>query len=470
MMYTRGHRNDYDNWAKMGCEGWSYEEVLPYFKKMEHYNIKEYYNPEYHGKNGPVNVELLRYESEINKVLLQAGREMGYHEFDYTNLNTFQKGLSKMQTNTRDGIRFSSNRAYLHPIRNRKNLHVSKYSHVVKVLIDPTSDVAYGVDFMKDRQVRTAHAKKEVILSAGTINSAQLLMLSGIGPRSHLHSVGIEVIRNLPVGRNLQDHIVLAGMSFLMDKYKKIRSEHLINVKNFLQFLNGHGPVTIPGPELIGFTEVQATNGNFTGYPDIEYTFQNADLTSDEFILKDFNLNETLFEKLYGPLRAKEAFMLFIILQRPESRGVVLLKDKHYYTKPKIIPNYFSHPLDVDTLAKAAQKFMKFIKAPALKAINVKYYDIPLRKCQKLQPNMPKYWECLMRHFSFTLYHLVGTCRMGAVNDPRSVVDPKLKVIGIRNLRVIDASVIPKLMVGHTNGPTYMLAEKGADLVKESWR
>lgn len=467
MIYTRGDRKDYDNWSRLGCKGWSYDEILPYFKKLENFSVPEYYDPKIHGKDGPVHIEISKHISDIGREILKVGNKYGLKDIDYGGHH--QIGLSKIQLTTRNGIRCSSNRAYLHPIRDRKNLHVSKYSQVVKILID-SKKRAYGVEFIKDNIFRTAKASKEVILSAGAINSPKLLMLSGIGPKEHLKSLDIDIMQDLPVGKNLMDHVMIGGLTFsVRNKYKKIRTEDMLKSDNFYKFLHGTGPLITSGAELLSFHEI-AHPTNVNGYPDIEFLFVNADLTSDIFLHMNFNLNETLYNRLFKNVtNLTSTFTVFVILQRPKSKGHVMLRDKTINSMPRIIPNYFAHKDDVNVMTRGAKLLLKFMRSPAMKSLNTTFYKLPIRACNNLLPNEDNYWECIMRHFSFTIYHQSGTCRMGPIDDHRSVVDPNLNVIGTNNLRVIDASIIPEIMTGHPNGPVFMIGEKGADLIKKHW-
>lgn len=469
MIYTRGHPNDYDNWAKNGCTGWSHKDTVRYFQRLENYTIAEFFDPNYHGQGGPLNIETIRYVSPLGEMILEAGYEAGLKN---VNMDGRYAGISNIQATTKNGARYSSNRAYLHPIKDRTNLDVTKYSLVTKILINPKTKGAYGVEFLKNQRIKSAIATKEVIISAGAINSPQLLMLSGIGPKQHLKSRGIDVVKDLPVGENLMDHIIFGGLTFLINKHlhEKLRLNTVMTSENFKNFFQGKGPFTITGLDVISFVETSDPN-NVKGYPDIEYLLFNGDLTSDLFLYKNFNIRKELFDQLYAPIANENTFSAFIILQRPKSKGRVLLKDNNYKSPPQIIPNYFADPDDVNILLKGVENLFTILKQPSLEAINTTYYDIPLDKCKKLLAKSEKdYWECLMRHFSFTIYHQSGTCKMGPITSKKSVVDPRLRVIGIEKLRVIDASIIPEIMIGHPNGPVYMIAEKGADMIKEDWQ
>lgn len=245
MLYTRGHRKDYDHWAKLGNKGWSYAEILPYFKKSENMGIEELRKSPYHGRKGPLDVHYTDYTSKVMKGFLKSSREMGY---DITDPNGEQlMGFSRSQANLRNGRRCSTSKAFIRPIVSRSNLHISMKSWVTKILFDPLSKTAIGVEFLKNKRKHVVYARKEVILSAGTIASPQLLMLSGVGPSENLRQFNIPVLRDLRVGYNLQDHVTLNGLVFGVND-TTVNDMRLMNPMDVLQYIfTGRGPYTIPG-------------------------------------------------------------------------------------------------------------------------------------------------------------------------------------------------------------------------------
>lgn len=245
MVHTRGNKQDYDNWA-LENPGWSYKEILPYFIKSEKIVGIDDIDDEYHGKDGYQNVEYSKYMTPLLGTFLQSSLEFGYLKRDTNGKN--QLGFSRVQANLRNGRRCSVSKAYIRPIRNRKNLHVTKESRVTKILIDPKTRRAFGIEFVKNRIRRRIRARKEVILSAGTMNSPQLMMLSGIGPKQHLEEIGIPVIQNLSVGMNLQDHISFNGLTFLVNDSVTINDQRVENVFDVYNYVvNSRGPYTMPG-------------------------------------------------------------------------------------------------------------------------------------------------------------------------------------------------------------------------------
>lgn len=468
MIYTRGNHRDYDNWAAMGNQGWSYREVLPYFKKIENFTIREFQDPKYHGTNGYLSVGYAPYHTKIAEAIVEAGVQNGLKYLDYN--GPTQTGISYLQVSMRDGVRESSSRAYLHPIKDRPNLHVKKLAMVKKIHVDPVTKQAYALELVRGRVSTIIRAKKEIILSAGAINSPQLLMLSGIGPKKHLQQLGIPLVKNLRVGYNLMDHIALGGLTFLINKPYSLRTERLINTETMMQYFNHHtGPMSVPGGcEVLSFHDLEHPNDP-DGYPDMELLFQAGSIVSDPLLRKDFGITDELFDAVYKPIEDAETFMVFPMLLRPKSRGRIMLRDANFHSKPYIYPNYFADPQDMKTIIGGVRMILNITSQPAAQKIGAKLHDIPIPQCKQYPFASDDYFDCMARHFTFTIYHQSGTCKMGPVGDKTAVVDPRLRVHGVRNLRVIDASVMPAIPAAHTNSPTFMIAEKGADMIKEDW-
>lgn len=468
MIYTRGNRRDYDHWAALGNTGWSFEEVLPYFKKIENFTIDEYKNSSYHNDKGYLDISYAPYRSKVANAIIEASQEAGFPYVDYNGPK--QVGVSQLQVSMRDGVRESSSRAYLHPIRNRRNLHVKKFSMVTRLLIDPKTKKTLGVEFERFGKLYIIKASKEVIVSAGAINSPQLLMLSGIGPKKHLSELGIPVLKNSRVGFNLMDHIALGGITFLIDKPYSLHLDKILTTESLSMYFNKHkGPMTIPGGcEVLVFTDLE-NPGDDDGYPDMELLYQGGSLVSDPLLPKDFGLTDEIYNEVYKPIEKSDSFMVFPMLLRPKSKGRILLKSKNYKTKPMIFPNYLSDEQDMKTILKGLKLAIDISKQPALQKIGAKILNSTIPGCKQHNFGSDEYFDCMTRHLTFTIYHQSGTCKMGPSSDPKAVVDPRLKVHGIEGLRVIDASIIPEIPAAHTNAPTFMIAEKGADMIKEDW-
>ncbi|CAH0548916.1 unnamed protein product [Brassicogethes aeneus] len=469
MIYTRGNRRDYDHWSAMGNSGWSFEDVLPYFKKVENFSIPAYQDSPYHSQEGHLGVSYAPFKTKIADAIIEASQQNGFDYVDYNGAK--QVGVSRLQVSLRDGVRESSSRAYLHPIRDRPNLHVKKQAMVSKILIDPNTKQTVGVEFVRDNVPYRVKASKEVILSGGAINSPQLLMLSGVGPKKHLTKMGLPVISNLKVGHNLMDHIALGGLTFIVNNtFKSLRTDKIITTENLKLYFNEHkGPMTIPGGcEVLIFQDLENPTDK-DGYPDIEILFQGGSIVSDPVLRKDFGITDEIYDAVYKPIQDEETFMAFPMLLRPKSRGRIMLKSPSYQHKPYIFPNYFAEQDDIDTIIKGVRLILNITSQPALQKIGAKLHAIPIPQCAHLGFGTDPYFECMARHFTFTIYHQSGTCKMGPRSDKRAVVDPRLRVYGVKGLRVVDASVIPEIPAAHTNAPTFMIAEKGSDMIKQDW-
>lgn len=468
MIYTRSSKHDYNRWEKMGNPGWGYKDVLPYFQKVETSIIPDG-DPGYGGKNGPLMISYINTKSTIARAFINSGIENGGRRVDYNGKSMI--GFSYLQTTIRDGFRDSSNAAYLYPIRDRPNLHVKKMSHVTNILLDRKKKRAIGVRLMNEGKYYSVRAKREVILSAGAINSPQILMLSGIGPADHLREMGIKPIVDLPVGYNLMDHTAPGALTFTTN-VSALSIQQTATFSNMLQFTQtGNGPISIPGGcESVAFFDLEHPNDP-NGYPDLEILQLGGGVPNIDVLRPNFGIRQDIYDAMFGHFDQNNltSFMVFPMVMRPKSRGRILLKTKNPFHHPIIRPNYFDHPYDMDISIKGIKKMLELIKMPSFQRIGTKLLPVPLPPCSKFKFQSDAYWECYTRHFTFTIYHHAGTCKMGPDSDPDAVVDSRLRVRGISNLRVIDASIMPEVTAAHTNGPTYMIAERGADFIKEDW-
>lgn len=440
MIYTRGNRRDFDNWHSMGNSGWSYEEVLPYFLKAENNLIKSD-TPYMHGIHGPITVSEVPWKSRSSKQFVKAAREMGYPYVDYNGAT--QIGVSFLHTSTKNGARVSSNVGYLYPVKNRKNLFIRKMSMVTKVLIDPKTQTATGVQYVKNGKYYKVYANKEVILSAGAINSPQLLMLSGIGPADHLRKMKIEPIVDLPVGFNLMDHTAAGALTIKVNV--STLGPNVLGAEDFVAFQNGQGPLTsVGGCESLVFLDMEHEK-DLDAWPDIELLQIAGSIYAFDVLRNNFNFRDDLIDEMFGELRAEQrnAFMVFPMVLRPKSRGRIMLKSKNPFVYPKIYANYFTDPdgYDLRASVNGIKKTLEMLEMPALKKINARIHKTPIPACEHHGFGTDEYWACHTRHFTFTIYHYTGTCKMGSADDKTAVVDPQLRVHGMRNLRVVDASI-----------------------------
>ncbi|XP_077275914.1 LOW QUALITY PROTEIN: glucose dehydrogenase [FAD, quinone]-like [Temnothorax americanus] len=467
MIASRGNAENYDRWAEMGNEGWAYQNVLQYFKKLETMDIPELKSDiNYHGTDGPVHITYPPFHTPLAEAFLEAGKELGYSLVDYNGKNKI--GFSYLQTTIINGTRMSSNRAYLHPVHGRTNLHLTRESTVTKVLTDRITNRAIGVEFIKNKQTIRVFAKKEVILCAGAIRSPQLLMLSGIGPAKHLTDLGINIIRDAPVGENLMDHLTFFGLTFTTIAAAGFKLFDLINPFHISDFLsNQMGTFTIPGGcEALGFVNTKQPK-NKNNFPDIELLFGGN--TMKELVPQRMLQLKDPITQEWDKYSSANGWTVLPILLKPKSRGRITLLASDVNVKPEIVPNYFDDPDDVRTMIAGIRIALRIGQTKTMQAFDSKLLNITYTECNNYEYDSDAYWECVIRMLSTTLYHYCGTCKMGPSGDPTAVVDPRLKVIGIQGLRVADASIMPEIISGHLNIPVYMIADKAADMIKEDW-
>ncbi|XP_046663470.1 glucose dehydrogenase [FAD, quinone]-like [Homalodisca vitripennis] len=469
MLYVRGNPKDYDHWEFLGNPGWSYKYMLHYFKKSEDLRSKEVEMNEkawfYHGKGGYLKIESYGGNIDFYTDLLSSGfNELGLQYLTDINADRHE-GLFKIQGTLNHSRRCSTAKAFLHNFQSRPNLKTCKNSLVVKILIN-NNKIARGVQIKKNGKIITAFAKKEVILSAGTVNSAKLLILSGIGPRKHLEDLGINVIMDLKVGYNLQDHIVVRGM--IVSLNVDIQSNDTVD--DTFQFLvHSRGNLSrIRFLHLLGFIKtVQAE------YPNIQFYFWYFAKNSIESFrqsLVSVGYNDDIINAVLDINSRNNILYIFPLLQRPASRGRILLRSTDPEDYPLIYPGYFTQESDITELLEAIQ-FTNFLtNTEALKQFEAKVEKIDIPACNQFTFQSESYWRCNMAQMATPSYHQVGSCPMGPIENGWSVVDPQLRVHNITGLRVIDASIMPTITSGNTNAPVIAIAEKGSDLVKQCWK
>ncbi|CAG5044480.1 unnamed protein product [Parnassius apollo] len=476
MLYIRGNKRDYDNWAEMGNIGWSYNDVLKYFLKSEDMRIPEYQNNPYHAVGGPISIENFAYEQPITRKVLEAAQQMGYNIIDVNGAS--QTGFTRSHATLRDGLRCSTAKGYLRPAFKRPNLHISVHSLVEKILIDENKR-AYGVKFVKHGQTKIIKASREVILSAGSIQSPQLLMLSGIGDSEHLKEVGIYPIVNLPgVGKNLQDHVAMGGHSFLFDNPYDNGTDYCFNLNTVWSFGNVIDFILNKKGSLYSMMEAEAMAFVNTKYqdpaedhPDIQFFIApTADNMDGGLFGKRANgLTDETYAELYEDILYEPSFSIVPLVIRPKSRGYIKLKDANPYSPPLIYANYFQDLMDIKTLIEGARIVDALVKQPALQEINARPNPHRNPGCNQHSLMSDEHLECQARHHSLTIYHPVGTCSMGPADNGDAVVDPRLRVYGVKGLRIVDGSIMPTIVSGNTNAPIIMIGEKASDMIKEDW-
>jgi choline dehydrogenase len=431
MCYSRGHRSDYDDWAALGNSGWSWQDVLPYFRRSEDQSRGE---SELHGVGGPLGVSDLSYTNALSDVFIQAAEQAGFARNRDFN-GPAQRGVGFYQVTQRNGRRCSTAVAYLKPVRSRPNLTVLTGAMTLGLEFSG-SDRVSGVRFRRRGRTLTARAEREVLLAAGAINSPQLLMLSGLGPAPMLENAGVSVRQELTeVGRNLQDHLDVCTLTRCSQPvtYDQL-SELRVGLRYFLHH-EGEGTSNIAeaGAFLV-------SGRGRDDRPDIQMHFVPA-------LLDDHGRN-----RLPG-----DGYTLHACPLRPESRGHLALRSADPRAPLAIHANYLSEANDLEMMLDCVRLSRQILEQPAFK---------PFRAHEIFPGNEVTSRNGLIdfiRNKAETIYHPVGTCRMGS--DPYSVVDPELKVRGVEGLRVIDASIMPTLVGGNTNAPTIMIAEKAADMI-----
>ena len=432
MVYVRGHAHDFDHWAESGAAGWSYADVLPYFKRMEYSHGGE---PGWRGTHGPMHVQRGQRDNPLFHAFVDAGRQAGFEVTDDYN-GSKQEGFGAMEQTIHNGRRWSAANAYLRPALKRKNINlVSGFAR--RVIIE--SGRAVGVEVTRRRRTEVIRARREVIIAASSINSPKLLMLSGIGPAMHLKEHGIPVLVDRPgVGQNLQDHMEVyiqqeSLKPITLNSKLDLFSKAMIGAE-WLFFKTGHGATN----HFESAAFVRSKPG--VDYPDIQYHFLPAAIRYDgRAAVKGHG-----FQAHVGPMRSK-------------SRGSVTLRSSDPFEKPKIVFNYMSHPDDWADFRHAVRLTREIFGQAALD---------PFRG-REISPGAhvqsDEEIDDFLREHAESAFHPCGTCKMGAANDPMAVVDPQCRVIGVEGLRVADSSIFPRVTNGNLNGPSIMAGEKAAD-------
>ena len=436
LLYVRGQQEDYDRWGQMGNRGWNWENVLPYFKRSED---REGGGNEFHGESGPLSVSDMRIRRSICEDWIEAAANAGYPKnSDYNGI--VQEGVGYFQLTVKNGRRCSAAVAFLKPAKNRHNLEIVTNTHATKVLIEDGRATGVVVKSSNGTE-KIIYANRQVILAAGAIGTPQLLMLSGIGEPSHLKEHDIPIVLDLPgVGKNLQDHLQ-ARLVFKCNEptlNDEVRSS-LDKLKIGLEYLiRRTGPMTMAASLAVGFVKTK----DEVSTPDIQFHIQPWSADSPGSGLHPFS-----------------AFTMSVCQLRPESRGQVQLTSSNPFSYPKIQSNYLATPVDCQTIVDGVKVARKIAETHPLKH----------RISSEYQPGLNTESDTAIlewvRNTATTIFHPTGTCKMGS--DNMAVVDDRLRVRGIGNLRIADCSIMPEIVSGNTNAPAIMIGEKASDMILE---
>ncbi|MEQ1306684.1 GMC family oxidoreductase [Acinetobacter bereziniae] len=436
MVYIRGHRQDYDDWSALGNTGWSYDEVLPYFIKSE--NNQRIKN-QYHGNDGPLSVIDLHSDNPLQQKYLAAAKQQGYRILDDFN-GEEQEGLGIYQVTHINGERCSSARAYLFPHLKRKNLTVETSAQTQRILIE--NGVAVGVEYKQNGQLKQIRARREVLLSAGAMQSPQILMLSGIGDQHELMEHGIEVKKHLPgVGKNFHDH-----PDFIFGyKVREIQGTFGLSIPGSIDLIKQigryrkerRGLLTTNFAECGGFIKSSAEQK----VPNLQLHFVIA-----------------LVDNHARTLHTGHGISCHVCLLNPKSRGTIKISGPSIDDPILIDPNFYGEESDLEEMVKGFKLTQTLMQSEAFKSmIKEDLFTANVHTDEEIRQ--------VLRDRSDTVYHPVGSCKMGV--DEMAVVDPRLRVYGIQNLRVVDASIMPKVVNGNTNAPAIMIAEKAVDMINQ---
>lgn len=468
----RGSEADYKPWHTSAKDGWDWQTIRKYFKKSEKVvDPAILNNPELlkeHGTDGEFVVDKLNFtHPHIVDKLTEAYKELGLKYLEDLNGPT-QMGVGKIRGANNKGKRVSSATAFLNTIPERKNLYVLKRAFVHNVEIEETTKTAKGVRVsLVYGDQETYFAKKEVIISAGTVNTPVLLMMSGIGPKDLLKEKRLKLISNLPVGENLQDHVRIP-IPVVIDTGAEQKDEVFWLEAAAQYIIDQSGPYStnFDQPNINAFLSVP--DGKELPDVQVDHNYFVPNTTYVKKMCKEvMSFKDEICNQFAEFNSEKEMIIFFVSLCRPYSRGKIEVRGYNAMEHPKIFSKYFSDDRDMKTFIEGIKKVVEIINTPTFKAMNAELKRIKYENCDKFDLGSDDYWECMARTVTYNVYHPVGTAKMGQASDPGSVVDSRLKVYGVNNLRVADASIMPTIPSVNTNAAVMMIAERAADFIKE---
>lgn len=455
-VYIRGSREDFDQWASMGNRGWSYADVLPYFRRAEDHRSIDSVDREYHGTGGPVPVSVYPLHTPAINDCMQAAVDSGFTATDLNGANS--SGAMYVQTTSLNGIRMDTSRAYLHPAWNRPNLYIRINVQATRVLIDPVTHRAFGVeavDLANGRSRMQWLASKEVIVAAGTIESPKLLMHSGIGPAAHLREFNIQPVVDLPgVGENVQNHVAIMVQAVATN-----RTQPSISRADLVEYVRlREGPLVYMKSLLYVHLNTLLAADNNGGGHDVQLTF-----------LDNFHWTADVCPSLSNASLALVLSAMSILL-RPHSRGQIRLASDDPLQPPTILSDDLNDSRDVDAILEGVRHIERILAADALIEYGLEMLPSSSSEaCARHEWRSDAYWRCAIRQETIDFSHPAGSCKMAPPDDPYRVVDHALRVYGVPGLRVIDASIMPLVVAGNTMAATTMIGEKGAQMVLDAW-
>lgn len=451
MAYHRGHAKDFQRWVEAGNEGWGWDDVLPIFKKSEDNREIGRVDAKYHGVGGLMTVERFPWQPHFANTVMSAAKETGYGVTEDL-VGDKITGFTVAQTISKNGVRQSAATSFLRPFRDRDNLHVITNTLATRIRV--LNKRALGVEMEIKGRKRYVHARKEVIVSGGSINSPQLLMLSGIGPKKHLESVGIPTKVDLPgVGENLHNH-----QSFALDFTVDGKKFSELNESSAEQYLaNQTGPLSSTGMAQV--TALLASNLTTPDDPDIQIFFAGFQATCKSAIQ-------------YADLRedaTRMALRFTSVNVHPTSRGRITLRDKNPHSHPYIWSNDLGTEHDRNVVVEGIKVLFNLANSKAMKDAGLERDNVDIPQCSQYTKDSDEYWHCAIVHETRPENHQTGTCKMGPATDPMAVVSPRLKVHGMKNLRVADASIMPQVVSGNPVATINMIGERAAAFIIEDW-
>lgn len=470
MVNVRGSDRDYNRWSEAGNPTWDWPNVLHYFKKSEGMRVKEVAESNggrFHNTDGPLKFESFENREPVRDVVLAAGAELGYKRVVDINAQEYI-GMTVPTGNLYEMRRHTSAKAFLVPAKNKPNLHVIKNAHATRLVIE--RNTVKGIEFILQNRKLVARASKEVVLSAGAIGTPQILMLSGIGPKEHLAEHGIPVVADLPVGKNLQDHTVVP-FPLTYNRSKSVVVKDTAFLDTLHKYVHGKFGATGHGVfDVLGFfNTVNATDR----YPDLEthynYFRRGENVLLPRYLEELLGYEDRLAQSIIAANQDSDVLFVLLILLNPKSAGEIRLRSADPFDHPIIDAQYFANVEDVRTLVRGVRLTHRFLETKAFRDSEMEEVQVDLPECVALGFGTDDYYECLVRHMATTLYHPAGTAKMGPQGDRTAVVDSRLRVHGVKGVRVADASIMPDVVSGNTNSPVIMIGEKAADFVKEDW-